>query len=196
MVLPAMKYSPAVLKTLRATKMAVRTPGSIVALAVGVFPTSKVPKGWKPEDALGTVMPAVGRGGLRADAADGYRSEIVFKRPLSMAELIRHLDNERVRGIDLGGARLHLGARLGNGTYLPLSKAYSTADESVNMAIATLLTGGEEYLDLDNPDEEAEEEISEALRHPAKWLDDSGRWRNSKGRFIKAPGRKKAKKRA
>lgn len=165
-----------------------------MALAVGVFPTAKVAKGWQPVDALGVVMPAIGAGGARTDSADGYRSEIVFKRPLSMVELIRHLDNETVRGLDLGGARLHLGARLGNGTYLPLSKAYSTANESVDHAIATLLTGGEEYLDIDNPDEEAEEEISETLRRPAKWIDDGGRWRNSKGRFIKAPGRKKRKK--
>lgn len=176
------------------TPLAMKTPGAIVSLAVGIFPTRHVAKGWRPEDTFGNVMPALGRGGFRADAEDGYRSRVDFKKPLSMAALIRHLDNPRVRGLDLLGARFHLGAILGNGTYLPLSKAYTTADESVNAAIATLLTGGEEYLDIDNPDEDSEE-ISEALRKPAQWLDDSGRWRNSKGRFIKAPGRKrKAKK--
>lgn len=103
-------------------------------------PPGKSLKGWTgTRAASGTLNRALdaltqSTGGSPAIDDDRWKGRIFFEPVLGAAELASLLDG--TRRISLRGARLHFGAELSDGRYVPISFAFRDSRETVTMAAA------------------------------------------------------------
>lgn len=161
----------------------VRVPKTAIrAVEVAVYPTRNVAKNWdhKPllERATEAVRDAVT--GLSA-SFKGWGSEVPLQSAISQDQLADLLEyqSQGILDLDLEGARIWLGVRLKDGRVVPLSKAYSTTEETVAQAIGDLRNQLSRYLPEDSEDDEPsepEELPPEPIRYAV---------RDAKGRFAK-----------
>lgn len=163
----------------------VRVPKTAIkAVAVAVYPTRDVAKNWDKAPLLKRATEAVRDAvtGLSAKfGASGWASEVPLQSAVSFDQLADILEYQSagILDLDLEGARIWLGVRLKDGRVVPLSKAYSTTEETIAQAIGDLRNQLSRYLPEDAEDDEPEEP-EELPPEPIRYA-----VRDAKGRFVK-----------
>ena len=120
---------------------------------------------WDPTDALYRVSTALGvrARGVREDDRDGWRSRVVLPKPVSPERLAVIFG--QLRNVGLDGGRVHFGATLQNGVFIPMSFAFTSTREAASMAmdeaLRQLTRYGQGLQDLPLDPEEFDEEVGD-----------------------------------